>query len=229
MTIIQYIWKVLQRYPNLFLVGTGYTLLLSAITVVFSSFFGSLLAIMRRSRLHIGKFYPLRFIGTIYVEIVRGTPMLLQLYFFYFLLPAVLPFLELTDFQSITVACIVNSTAYVAEIIRAGIDAVDKGQTEAARSLGLNGRQTMIRVVLPQAVKNILPALCNEFVSVIKETSLASTFFVGELMTQYKTISGALYLPIEPLIIVGLIYFTLTFTLSKFIAVFERRLKSSER
>ena len=229
MTIIQNIWKVLQRYPNLFLVGTGYTLLLSAITVVFSSFFGSLLAIMRRSRLHIGKFYPLRFIGTIYVEIVRGTPMLLQLYFFYFLLPAVLPFLELSDFQSITVACIVNSTAYVAEIIRAGIDAVDKGQTEAARSLGLNGRQTMIRVVLPQAVKNILPALCNEFVSVIKETSLASTFFVGELMTQYKTISGALYLPIEPLIIVGLIYFTLTFTLSKFIAVFERRLKSSER
>ncbi|MDY2713716.1 MAG: amino acid ABC transporter permease [Candidatus Faecivivens sp.] len=227
--MIQNIWKVLQRYPNLFLVGTGYTLLLSAITVVFSSFFGSLLAIMRRSRLHIGKFYPLRFIGTIYVEIVRGTPMLLQLYFFYFLLPAVLPFLELTDFQSITVACIVNSTAYVAEIIRAGIDAVDKGQTEAARSLGLNGRQTMIRVVLPQAVKNILPALCNEFVSVIKETSLASTFFVGELMTQYKTISGALYLPIEPLIIVGLIYFTLTFTLSKFIAVFERRLKSSER
>ncbi len=229
MTIIQNIWKVLQRYPNLFLVGTGYTLLLSAITVVFSSFFGSLLAIMRRSRLHIGKFYPLRFIGTIYVEIVRGTPMLLQLYFFYFLLPAVLPFLELTDFQSITVACIVNSTAYVAEIIRAGIDAVDKGQTEAARSLGLNGRQTMIRVVLPQAVKNILPALCNEFVSVIKETSLASTFFVGELMTQYKTISGALYLPIEPLIIVGLIYFILTFTLSKFIALFERRLKSSER
>ena len=229
MTIIQNIWKVLQRYPNLFLVGTGYTLLLSAITVVFSSFFGSLLAIMRSSRLHIGKFYPLRFIGTIYVEIVRGTPMLLQLYFFYFLLPAVLPFLELTDFQSITVACIVNSTAYVAEIIRAGIDAVDKGQTEAARSLGLNGRQTMIRVVLPQAVKNILPALCNEFVSVIKETSLASTFFVGELMTQYKTISGALYLPIEPLIIVGLIYFTMTFTLSKFIAVFERRLKSSER
>ena len=111
MTIIQNIWKVLQRYPNLFLVGTGYTLLLSAITVVFSSFFGSLLAIIRRSRLHIGKFYPLRFIGTIYVEIVRGTPMLLQLYFFYFLLPAVLPFLELTDFQSITVACIVNSTA----------------------------------------------------------------------------------------------------------------------
>ena len=229
MTVIENIVKILQRYPNLFLIGTGYTLLLSAITVICASVLGALLALMRRSRLHIGKFYPLHLLAPIYIEIVRGTPMLLQLYFFYFLLPALLPFLEMSDFTSITVACIVNSSAYVAEIIRAGIDAVDKGQTEAARSLGLNSRQTMIRVVLPQAIKNILPALCNEFVMVIKETSLASTFFVGELMTQYKTISGALYLPIEPLIIVGCIYFILTFTLSKCIAVFERRLKASER
>ena len=229
MTVIENMIKILQRYPNLFLIGTGYTLLLSAITVICASVLGALLALMRRSRLHIGKFYPLHLLATIYIEIVRGTPMLLQLYFFYFLLPALLPFLEMSDFTSITVACIVNSSAYVAEIIRAGIDAVDKGQTEAARSLGLNSRQTMIRVVLPQAIKNILPALCNEFVMIIKETSLASTFFVGELMTQYKTISGALYLPIEPLIIVGCIYFILTFTLSKCIAVFERRLKASER
>ena len=219
---------MLQRYGNLFLVGTGYTLLLSAITVFFGTIFGALLAIMRRSRIHIGVFYPLRLLATIYVEVIRGTPMLLQLYFFYFLLPMILP-IELDDFTSITVACIINSTAYVAEIIRAGIDAVDKGQTEAARSLGLNGHQTMLRVVLPQAVKNILPALCNEFVSIIKETSLASTFFAGELMTQYKTISGALYMPIEPLIVVGVIYFLLTFILSKCISVFERRLKASER
>ena len=219
---------MLQRYGNLFLVGTGYTLLLSAITVFFGTIFGALLAIMRRSRIHIGVFYPLRLLATIYVEVIRGTPMLLQLYFFYFLLPMILP-IELDDFTSITVACIVNSTAYVAEIIRAGIDAVDKGQTEAARSLGLNGHQTMMRVVLPQAVKNILPALCNEFVSIIKETSLASTFFAGELMTQYKTISGALYMPIEPLIVVGVIYFLLTFILSKCISAFERRLKASER
>ena len=220
---------LLQNYGNLFLIGTGYTLLLSAITVFFGTIFGALLAIMRRSNIHIGAFYPLRIIATIYVEVIRGTPMLLQLYFFYFLLPSLIPALEMNDFTCITVACIVNSTAYVAEIIRAGIGAVDKGQTEAARSLGLNGHQTMIRVVLPQAVKNILPALCNEFVSVIKETSLASTFFVGELMTQYKTISGALYMPIEPLIIVGVIYFLLTFILSKCISLLERRLKTSER
>ena len=228
MLFLENIIFIQQRYGNLFLVGTGYTLLLSAITVFFGTIFGALLAIMRRSRIHIGVFYPLRLLATIYVEVIRGTPMLLQLYFFYFLLPMILP-IELDDFTSITVACIVNSTAYVAEIIRAGIDAVDKGQTEAARSLGLNGHQTMLRVVLPQAVKNILPALCNEFVSIIKETSLASTFFAGELMTQYKTISGALYMPIEPLIVVGVIYFLLTFILSKCISVFERRLKASER
>lgn len=220
---------LLQNYGNLFLVGTGYTLLISAITVFFGTIFGALLAIMRRSNLHIGPVYPLRILVTIYVEVIRGTPMLLQLYFFYFLLPSLVTFLEMDAFTSVTVACIVNSTAYVAEIIRAGIDAVDKGQTEAARSLGLSGHQTMLRVVLPQAVKNILPALCNEFVSVIKETSLASTFFVGELMSQYRTISGALYMPIEPLVIVGVIYFLLTFILSKCISAFERRLKASER
>ena len=104
-----------------------------------------------------------------------------------------------------------------------------KGQTEAARSLGLNARQTMLKIVFPQAVKNILPALCNEFVSIIKETSLASTFFVGDLMTTYKTINGVTYLSIEPLgILVGIIYFLLTFTLSKGIAVLERRLKTSD-
>ena len=94
--------------------------------------------------------------------------------------------------------------------------------------MGLNARQTMTKVVFPQAIKNILPALCNEFVSIIKETSLASTFFVGDLMTTYRTINGVTYLSIEPLIIVGVIYFVLTFTLSKGIAVLERRLKTSD-
>ena len=110
----------------------------------------------------------------------------------------------------------------------AGIDAVDRGQMEAARSLGLNGRQAMVRVILPQAVKNILPALCNEFVSVIKETSLASTFFIGDIMSQYKIINGFTFLIIEPLLIAGIIYFIITFVLSKGIAVLERRMKASD-
>ena len=105
---------------------------------------------------------------------------------------------------------------------------MEGGQTEAARSLGLSQLQNMRFIILPQAIKNILPALCNEFVSIIKETSLASTFFVGDLMTTYRTINGVTYLSIEPLIIVGIIYFVLTFTLSKAIAVLERRLKTSD-
>ena len=127
------------------------------------------------------------------------------------------------------IACCVNSTAYVCEIVRAGIQAVDAGQTEAARSLGLNSRQAMIHIVLPQAVKNILPALCNEFVAIVKETSLASTFFIGELMTQFKTINGITFRVLEPLTIVGIIYFLVTFVMSKLIALLERRMNASER
>ena len=187
------------------------------------------MALLRRSNWGIGKVKPFRAIATAYVEIIRGTPILLQLYFFYFMLPQWLPFLNLSEFTCVMVACCVNSTAYVCEIVRAGIQAVDIGQTEAARSLGLNSRQTMLNIVLPQAVKNILPALCNEFVAIVKETSLASTFFIGELMTQFKTIQGITFRVLEPLTIIGIIYFLLTFILSKLIALLERRLSASER
>ena len=228
MEFLNVMLKVWMKYWNLFLQGLGMTLFMGLLTVLISTVFGSLMALMRRSNVGIGKFKPLRLIATVYVEIIRGTPILLQLYFFYFLLPMMIPALETSAQFSITLALCLNSGAYVAEVIRAGISAVDKGQTEAARSLGLNARQTMLKIVFPQAVKNILPALCNEFVSIIKETSLASTFFVGDLMTTYKTINGVTYLSIEPLIIVGIIYFLLTFTLSKGIAVLERRLKTSD-
>lgn len=221
--------KVLSKYGYLFVEGVGYTLLLSAITVLFGAIFGSLLAMMRMAR-----FKPVKWIATAYIEIIRGTPLLLQLYFFYFLLPgwmpaaltSAVPFVK-DKFFCICVALVLNSAAYVSEIVRAGIQAVDKGQTEAARSLGLNGRMTMLRIILPQAVKNILPALCNEFVMVIKETSLASTFFIGDIMTQVNTIKGFTFLVIEPLLIAAMIYFILTFSLSKLVAVYERRMQVS--
>ncbi len=178
---------------------------------------------MRRSR-----FKPVSGLAIAYVELIRGTPLLLQLYFFYFMLPEMLPMLNLSKFACVSIALVINSSAYVCEIVRAGIQAVDSGQAEAARTLGLNPRQTMLRIVMPQAVKNILPALGNEFVTVIKETSLASTFFVGDLMTGYSTVRGSMYLVLEPLVVVGVIYFILTFTLSKLIASFERRLKTSD-
>lgn len=224
MVFIENTIKVVERYGYLFIDGMWITLLLSAITVFFGAIIGSLLAMMRMSKVGI-----LRGISTVYVEIIRGTPMLLQLYFFYFLLPEVVTFVEMDKFTCVAVALLINSSAYVSEIVRAGIQAVDKGQSEAARSLGLSATQTMIQIVLPQAVKNILPALCNEFIMVIKETSLASTFFIGDIMSQYKTISGALYLVIEPLVVAGIIYFILTFTLSKGVALIERRLAASDR
>lgn len=221
------IGKLLEKYHGLFLQGVGITLSLAAITVFFGIILGALVAMMKMSTLKIWKFKPLSFIGTVYIEVIRGTPLLLQLYFFYFLLPTILPF-ELSKFMCVTIALVFNSAGYVAEIIRAGIVAVDVGQTEASRSLGLSRGQTTLKIVLPQAIKNILPALCNEFVMVIKETSLASTFFVGDLMTQYNNISGVTYLVIEPFIIVGVIYFILTFTLSKGVAWYERRLTASD-
>ena len=223
MEFIDNIIILVSKYWNLFLIGTGYTLLLSIITVFFGSILGSVLALLKNN-----KFLPVRFLVSAYVEIVRGTPILLQLYIFTFIIPLAFPVFKPSTFVCILIALILNSAAYVSEVIRSGIEAVDKGQTEAARSLGLNKNQTLFKIVLPQAVRYILPALGNEFIMMIKETSLASTFFVGDLMTQYQTVTGATFLVIEPLTIIGIIYFVLTFSLSKGVAVLERRMKAGE-
>ena len=223
-TILQNIVKIMSQYWDVFLIkGVSVTLSLSAITVFFGAIIGSLLAFA-----HMSKWKLVRFFVSAFVEFIRGTPILLQLYFGYFILPMMFPALGLNDYTSIAVALVINSAAYVSEIIRSGILSVDKGQTEAARSLGLHRSHTMVRVVLPQAVKNILPALGNEFIMIIKETSLASTFFVGDLMTSYLTVKGATYLSFESLLIVGVIYFVLTFSLSKLIGAYERKLKTNE-
>ncbi len=214
-------WQIFEEYWKTFLItGLSGTLLLSLITTVFGAVLGSLFAMGKMS-----KFKPLSWLVTAVIEVLRGTPLLLQLYVGYFLIPMMFPFLQLSDFTTIALALILNSAAYVSEVIRSGIQAVDKGQTEAARSLGLSAATTMLSVVLPQAIKNILPALANEFVTIIKETSLASTFFVGELMTSYLIVKGATFSSLPTLMIVGIIYFVITFSLSKVIGVFERRMK----
>ena len=217
------IQRLLLKYGMNFLNGLGNTLLLALISVAIGCVIGAFVAIMRLSRSKV-----LGGIATVYTEVIRDTPLLLQLYFFYFLLPDLMPAMRLSKFTCIAVALVINSGAYMSEVFRSGIQSVDRGQTEAARSLGLSASQTMTRIVLPQAFKNVLPAMCNEFVAVTKETSLASTFYVGDLMTQYQTISGKTYLVIEPLVIIGVIYFVVTFTMSKLIAVLERRLKSGD-
>ena len=213
------------KYWDKFLIdGVSYTLALAAITVAFGAVFASVLALMKMSKIP-----PLRWLSTIYIEIIRGTPMLLQLYFFYFGLPMLIPALNKQKFLCIAIALICNSAAYVSEVIRSGIQAVDPGQKEAALSLGFSESKAMWFVVVPQAVKNILPALGNEFIMIIKDTSLGSTFFIGDLMTQYLVVKGATYLPIEPLVIVGVIYFIMTFVLSKVFGHFERKMKKADR
>lgn len=217
------IFGLLEKYYPVYLQGLWGTLWISAVTVLCGTILGVLVAIMRmgRSRLF-------QAIAGGYIEILRGTPILLQLYFFWIGLPKLLPFIELSDTQCIVVALVINASAYIAEIIRAGIGAVDKGQWEAARSVGLTEVHMMTHVIMPQAVKNILPALCNEFITTVKGTSLASVFFVGELMTSYRSVQAATFLAMESLTIVGVIYFLLNFILSKLLRVFERRLTASD-
>ncbi|MBP5224143.1 MAG: amino acid ABC transporter permease [Lachnospiraceae bacterium] len=218
-------WDIFTEYyigAGLLWSGIGYTLLLSAIAVFFGAILGSLMAIGKRSR-----FAPLRFFITAVVEVLRGTPALLQLYVAYFIIPMLLKSAGMSPFACVAIALSLNSAAYVSEIIRSGIEAVDKGQTEAAQALGLTGKTAMLKIVLPQAVKNILPALGNEFITIIKETSLASTFYVGELMTTYQTIRGITFNTIPTLFIIGIVYFVMTFSLSKILKVFERRMKRS--
>lgn len=219
--MLEQIFKLWTKYDYVFIDGLKGTLWLALITVVAGSALGVIVALMKMSRSKV-----LKGIVSVYIEILRGTPILLQLYFFWLVLPKVVPF-EMTDTACIIVALIVNSSSYVSEIIRAGIQAVDKGQYEASSSLGLNKFTTMRYIILPQAIKNILPALGNEFIVMIKETSLASIFFVGELMTSYKTIQSATFLSVETLTIVGAIYFIITFIITKIVNIFERRMMVS--
>ena len=221
LTNISELWS---KYWQLFLFeGVKNTLILTSIAVVLGVAIGTLVAMAKMSRLWIS-----RFLVSIYIEIIRGTPILLQLYIFYFVLPELLPFLDLSPFMWVAIALCINSSAYVSEVIRSGIQAVDKGQTEAARCLGLSQKQTMMKIILPQAIRNILPALGNEFIMILKETSLASTFFLGDLMTSYLKVKGATYLGFETLIIVGIIYFVLTFPLSKLVAHFEKKMSTDQ-
>ena len=218
-------WDIFVTYyigQGLLWTGLGYTLALSAIAVIAGAILGSLMAIGKMSR-----FKVLNVIITAFVEIMRGTPALLQLYIAHFIVPMIFTFAEMTPFACVAVGLSLNSAAYVTEIIRSGIGAVDKGQTEAARALGLTSKTTMLKVVMPQAIRNILPALGNEFVTIIKETSLASTFFVGELMTTYAIIKGITFNVIPTLMDIGVVYFVLTFTLSKLLGMVERRMKAS--
>ena len=222
MLFIQQIIGILEKYWYVYAQGLWGTIWISALTIVVATVLGTGISLVKMSRLRI-----IKWLVNAYIEVIRGTPMLLQMYFFWLILPRYMPF-DVTDTQAIIVGLIVNATAYVAEVIRAGIQAVDPGQTEAALSLGLSRINTFTRVIFPQAIKNILPAMGNEFIIMVKETALASTFFIPELMTSFKTVQSATFLPIPALTIAGVIYFVLIFILTRGIGRMERRLRVNE-
>ena len=216
---------IFLKYWDKYLIdGVSYTLLLSAITVLGGVVFASLLALMKMS-----KVAPLRWLSTIYIEVIRGTPMLLQLYFFYFGLPMLIPALNKQKFLCIAIALICNSAAYVSEVIRSGIQAVDPGQREAALSLGFGERGAMWFVIMPQAVKNILPALGNEFIMLLKDSSLITVIGGKELLYAAQGIMNRTYEAMFPLLGVALIYLVLVMLFTRLLAKFERRLAQSDR
>ena len=220
-------FSFISEYMPYFIEGIKYTILISVISVIAGVILGSLLCFMKNTTFKIGRFNPISFIATAYIEIIRGTPMLLQILIVYTAFDQIFG----TNMEALTAAIIavsLNSGAYVSEIIRGGIDGVDKGQFEAARSLGMSKIKAMRLVVIPQAIRNILPAIGNEFVTVIKDSSMASTIGVGELMYASKIVTGATFRGLEPLMIAAGFYFVVTFTLGRILNYVERRMKVSD-
>lgn len=225
----------LARYWQFYLIGAKNTILLALLAVVTGVLIGLVLAVFR-----VSKYRPLRLVGTTYVEIIRGTPLLVQLFIIYYGLPAVgirfpdIPALSrflgvnFADFMAGVITMGINSAAYVCEIFRSGIQSIDKGQSEAARSLGLSYLKTFWYIIIPQAFRNVLPTLGNEFVVVIKESSIVSIIGIGDLMYKANTVRGNTFQPFEPLLVVAAVYFMLTFPLSKLLAYVEKRMRTHD-
>ena len=248
----------LLPYWEMFRSGLIITVMLSVGTVALGAVLGVILALMRMSDLRplrflgldkdgrlrgpgllttLSKFNPLSFLATAYVEILRSTPVIVQIAVIYY---GIFGLIKLPTFSlfGITkfhrffpgvVALGMNSGAYLCEIIRSGIQSIDGGQSEAARSLGLSQSQTLRFIILPQAVRNILPAIANEFVVIIKESAVTYTIGVQDIMAVVQSVKGATYLIMEPLLVATALYFCLCFPTSKLVAHFERRMSRGSK
>ena len=213
------IWDALP----LLLAGAGITIEITALSVGFGLLIGMTVGIARLASIK-----PVRYFANCYVDFIRGTPLLVQIFLVYFALPGIIGHRVDPYFAAIS-ACSINSGAYIAEIFRAGILAVDKGQAEAARSLGLSQWQSMRLVVLPQAVKNVLPALANEMVTMVKESSICSVLGMAEMMFAAKTIAGSTGISLAPYTLAALVYFCINYPASKGIEAIERRMRRGDK
>ncbi|MBR3119252.1 amino acid ABC transporter permease [Oceanobacillus profundus] len=209
-------------YIPFILEGIVATLKFVSISIIVGFILGTLLAICKITKVPL-----LKWIADAYTSIFRGTPLILQLMIIYFAVPQ-LTGLDITAFVSAVLAFGLNSAAYVSEIIRAGIMAVDKGQTEAAEALGVPYKSMMLNIILPQAFKNILPALMNEFITLTKESAIVSTIGYLDLMRRAQIVGADIYRNFEPLLFAGLIYWVMVFILTKIGGLVERRMRQSD-
>ena len=213
---------VVQSFP-LLLLGAGVTIQITAVSVTAGLFIGMFVGIARLS-----KNWIIKALATAYVDFIRGTPLLVQLFLVYFALPIILG-TRIDPFIAAITACSINSGAYVAEIFRGGIQSIDKGQMEAGRSLGMTWAQTMRHVILPQAFKRIIPPLGNEFIAMMKDSSLVSVIGFEELTRRGQLIIARTYGSFEIWLSVAVIYLVMTFTISRFVDYLERRYKIDDK
>lgn len=219
-------FSFLSDYSQFFIDGTKITIGISICTLILGFLVGVIVCMARISR---NKIFSI--LGSIYIEFLRGTPLLVQIYIIYFGFPTIgIKFSDVgpipSEYISAIVALSINSSAYIAEILRSGIQSVDKGQMEASRSLGFDYSTSMRLVIIPQALKNVLPALANEFIVLVKESSIVSVIGIQDLMYSADIVKGNTYLAFEPLLVAAMIYFVLTFTLSKLVGLFELKLEN---
>ncbi|MDD2970373.1 MAG: amino acid ABC transporter permease [Lachnospiraceae bacterium] len=215
--------SIVQTYGSMLLSALGKTLLLTLLSLVFAMIIGMIFALM-----NVGKNRAFNLAGTVYVDAVRGVPLIVLAYFIYFGVPAGIKMIGIQDFrltalQAGTIALAMNCGAYMAEIIRAGIESVDRGQMEASRSLGLTYGKSMRLVVLPQAIRTMIPSIINQFIITLKDTSILSVIGFPELTNMGKTISGNTFKSLETWAIVGIMYMIVIVTLSKVAKRVERR------
>ena len=233
-----WLMSIWESFDKAFLVNNRYiaylegfrtTLIISFFAVLLGVGVGLILAIIKYMANHLEKniiLTVLNWIANIYIAIIRGTPVYVQLLIIYFVIFAKSP---LPPIVSALICFGINSSAYVAEIIRAGIEAVDGGQMEAGRSLGLSWGQTMISIIMPQAIKNILPALGNEFIVLIKETAIVGTITVLDVTRAAQNVAVATFDYLPPLLITAAMYLVVVVILKKLLGTLERRLAQSDR
>lgn len=210
-------FELIQGAIPLLLAGAGITLEITAMSVGFGLLIGMIIGVARLASVK-----PVRYAANFYVDFIRGTPLLVQIFLVYFALPTIIG-QRIDPFFAAICACSINSGAYIAEIFRAGIQSIDKGQMEAGRSLGMTWYQTMRYVIMPQAFKRVIPPLGNEFIAMLKDSSLVSVIGFEELTRRGQLIIARTYASFEIWLAVAVIYLIMTFTVARLVGLMERR------